>query len=255
MPDRSDKPVFSSLSDKATQEIKTQILSGRLVGGMHLQEQILAEHLHMSRTPIREALSRLAQENLLVAGPKRGFKVRIFTYKEILDAFEVRASLEGTACRIAAERGLSGDACVELNECVEEGFRLNERGDNGLSHLEAWMTMNERFHSIIVSATDNAMLEEMLNAAQCMPLASIRHIHWYHNKERYLNFTDIAAKQHAVIVDAIRLGQSYRAEAAMREHIWAAAELVKDRAGHHAVFGGQDAEDDNEFAKAFPIVD
>ena len=255
MPDSGDKPVFSSLSDKVTQEIKRLILSGRLVGGMHLQEQILAEQLNMSRTPVREALSRLAQENLLVAGPKRGFKVRTFTYKEILDAFEVRASLEGTACRIAAERELSEDACVELNECVEEGFRLNERSDVGLRHLEAWMAMNERFHSVIVSATDNAMLEEMLNAAQCLPLASVRHIHWYHNKERYLKFTELAAKQHAVVFDAIRLGQSYRAEAAMREHIWASAELVKERVGSHVLFNGQHSGEDNEFAKAFPIVD
>ena len=78
----------------------------------------------MSRTPVRAALATLGNEGLLEHLPKRGYTVRAYDIGEIVAAYEVRAALEGLACRQAAMRGLSNDAVATLRNCLDEGDRI-----------------------------------------------------------------------------------------------------------------------------------
>src|SRR5690606_8527759 len=84
--------------------LREMVLRGEFEPGERLLTVPLAERLGVSRTPIRLALERLAQEGILEAGPGGGFTVRSFTLSDIWDAVEARAVLEGAAARLAAER-------------------------------------------------------------------------------------------------------------------------------------------------------
>ncbi len=105
---------------RAVIELREKIVSGELPGGMRLFEVSLAETLEISRTPVREALSRLAEEGLLDRLPNGGFVVRRFGYADVIDSIELRGVMEGTAARLAAERGASPEGLARLQEIVEK---------------------------------------------------------------------------------------------------------------------------------------
>lgn len=89
---------------RAYEIIKGWIVNQDLGPGMKLQEDALAERLGVSRTPIREALSRLAHEGLVTMVPRRGTFVVDLTQEDIVDLYEVREAIEGMAARLAARR-------------------------------------------------------------------------------------------------------------------------------------------------------
>ena len=97
--------VAGTQAMRALAALRARILGGALPGGTRLFEVALAEDLQVSRTPVREALSRLADEGLLERMPHGGFVVRSFSVGDVIDAIELRGLLEGAAARLAAERG------------------------------------------------------------------------------------------------------------------------------------------------------
>ena len=75
----------STHTKRATYELRHRIVQGELAGGTRLYEVALADELNISRTPVREAMSRLAEEGLLQRAPGGGFMVRSFTYRDVID--------------------------------------------------------------------------------------------------------------------------------------------------------------------------
>src|ERR1700680_593288 len=102
-------------------QIRESILDGSVVTGERLNEVRLSRTLAVSRTPVRAALQALAGEGLLDYEPNRGFTVREFPLDAIIDAYEIRASLEGVAARFAAERGLSPDEKATIERSLRDG--------------------------------------------------------------------------------------------------------------------------------------
>src|ERR1700743_2169352 len=86
--------------------VRESILGGTMSAGERLNEVQLSKALSVSRTPVRASLQALAGEGLLDYAPNRGFTVREFPLPAIVDAYDIRAALEGVAIRFAAERGL-----------------------------------------------------------------------------------------------------------------------------------------------------
>ncbi|WP_245153729.1 GntR family transcriptional regulator [Allopusillimonas ginsengisoli] len=86
-----------------------------------LEEIPLAEKLGVSRSPVRAALATPGSEALLEHQPKRGYTVRVYKRDEIIGAYEVRAVLEGLACRKAAQKGLDDGALEKLQACLTAG--------------------------------------------------------------------------------------------------------------------------------------
>ena len=229
------EPGGGSRSESVVVELRDMIMRGEFAAGFHLQEVPLAERMGVSRTPIREALNMLAKEGLLEPGPKRGYKIRTFTIGEIVEAYEVRATLEGTACRLLAETGLPEDVVARLQDSLEFGDRLIGRGMFTSAEHDPWLEMNNTIHSLLVSATRNAMLAQCVEQTQRVPLASARHVHWYRfDKENY-ELARSAHRDHHGIVDAILRRQAGRAEARMREHIHFSQELVREHFKNQAV--------------------
>src|ERR1700722_4201434 len=109
-------------------QIRESILGGSVVTGERLNEVRLSRTLAVSRTPVRAALQALAGEGLLDYEPNRGFSVREFPLDAVVDAYEIRASLEGVAARFAAERGLSAEERAIVERSLAAGDRLLERG-------------------------------------------------------------------------------------------------------------------------------
>jgi GntR family transcriptional regulator of vanillate catabolism len=215
-----------SRSEAVIIELRNKILAGEFSAGFHLQEVALAEALGVSRTPIREALATLAKEGLLAPGPKRGYKVRTFTIDEVVSAYEVRATLEGLAVRLLAERGVGRDVEAELRSCLELGDRMLARRLSE-SDQAAWLEMNNTFHTTIVRATGNAMLADFVNQSHQVPLASSRHVHWYRFDEENFSLARRAHEAHHDIVEAIAQRASARGEALMREHIYFSQRLIQ----------------------------
>ena len=93
-----------ALVDKLAATLQARMLSGELVSGTRLRQEALAEEFGVSRTPIREALRKLQASGLVELQPHRGALVRGPSAREIRDAYEVRAELEGLAAELAAQR-------------------------------------------------------------------------------------------------------------------------------------------------------
>jgi GntR family transcriptional regulator, vanillate catabolism transcriptional regulator len=211
--------VVTSRAEAVLTELRDRILAGEFPAGFHLQEIPLAEELEVSRTPIREALVTLAHEGLLAPGPKRGYEVRTFTIEEVVDAYEVRANLEGLAARLLCEGGLPAPTAVELERCLDVGDALLRKGLGSRDQLQ-WLEMNNTFHTVLVRATNNKMLEGFIQQTHRVPLASSRHVHWYSFDEENFEIARQAHRAHHDVYDAIMAGQSVRAEALMREHVY-----------------------------------
>ena len=109
---QSEKSLSQTL--RAALGVRDLLYSGIFRPGERLSEISLSERLGLSRTPIRAALARLEQEGLVELIPSGGYAVRTFSEADIIDAIELRGVLEGTAARLAAERGVSGSSAGGL---------------------------------------------------------------------------------------------------------------------------------------------
>ena len=95
---------YKPLRDVVFENLRAAILDGNLKAGQRLMEVQLAEQLGVSRTPIREAIRKLELEGLVVMLPRKGAYVANMSFKDLIDVLEIRASLEGLAAYLAAER-------------------------------------------------------------------------------------------------------------------------------------------------------
>ena len=204
---------------QAVVRIREMILRGEIAPGQRLAEAPLADRLGMSRTPVRQALPLLAQEGLLAEHETRGYVVRQFTTRDIVDAIDLRAVLEGLAVRRVAERGASKALLRALRSCLEDGDailrkRHVEDPDGGL-----YAEMNERFHQLILDESGSELLAEALRRNSRIPFAGPQALIFDRdNLEQMYDMLHYAHRQHHGIVEALESGQSARAEALMREH-------------------------------------
>lgn len=220
--------VVCTISEMATHQrsvtdrLRELIMSGEMPPGRHLLEVPLARELGVSRTPLRTALTALAQEGLLHYRPNRGYVVRSFSLDEVLDAYVVRGMAEGLACRLAAERGLSEDSRATMEKCLAEGDAILATGELTELGVVPWRTMNERFHATILAAAGNAFLLDIAERMLSVPMLSRRVVHWY-------EYPRVRASHelHHLIFQAIRRRQGERAEYLMREHIHQATEIIR----------------------------
>lgn len=139
----SRRPATDTLYDS----IRERILIGALPPGMELRQEILARQYGVSRVPMREALSRLQAEGLIVLRPRRGFAVAALDLAEIVEIFELRMVLEQHALETAAR--LRSEADVARAEAIL--LRL-EALDLSEAHIPAWLNLNREFHATLIAS-------------------------------------------------------------------------------------------------------
>ena len=196
-----------ALTDIAYNRIKDWIIGFRLRPDSHLSIQELAEALDISRTPVREALSRLEQEYLVNRVPMKGFTVRALDLNEIEDLFEVRSAIEILAARQAAVR-ITPETRKQLAE--------------GLKATAAWIKKQEKsrclqleqsFHMKILEASGNTPLKGIGQGI----LERI----WAIQRFNIIT-SDVLTEahyQHTEIFHALAHGSPRRAEESMRRHM------------------------------------
>jgi GntR family transcriptional regulator, vanillate catabolism transcriptional regulator len=204
-------------------QIREAVLNGSVAAGERLNEVRLSRTLAVSRTPVRAALQALAGEGLLDYAPNRGFTVREFPLDAIVDAYEIRASLEGVAARFAAERGLSPDEKATIERSLRDGDRLLERGSFETGDRTIYRDINGDFHDTLLAAARNRMLAEMIRICHHVPVSSSRNIVAFEHRDVRRRHDD-----HHRIYEAIIAREPWRAEMLMREHVASVkASLVK----------------------------
>jgi GntR family transcriptional regulator of vanillate catabolism len=219
---------------RALIELRQRILSGELAGGMRLFEVPLAEQLEISRTPIREAMSRLTEEGLLDRAQNGGFVVRTFTYADVVDAIELRGVLEGTAARLAAERGVSVEALERIRNIagqIDKCFGAMP----GDVEFESYSELNAEFHRELAGLSGSDIVRREVERVVRLPFASPSA--FLPDKADIAAFRrslNTAQEQHWAIISAITAREGSRAEAVAREHARAARRnleyvMIEDR--------------------------
>lgn len=207
---------------QATLRIREMILRGELAPGQRIAEAAIAAQLGISRTPIRQALPALAEEGLLVPGGRRGYAVRIFTINEVATALDIRATLEGMAARLLTERGVSHVLLRQLKACLAEGDDLFAKRTLANGDELKYGRVNEKFHGCIVEAADNSIISDLVAKLYRVPFVTPAVIA-FDNKSRLEMFDLLyhAHRQHHAIANALENGQGARAEALLKEHVFA----------------------------------
>ena len=148
---------FLPLRDVVFNTLRQAILTGELKPGERLMEIHLANRLGVSRTPIREAIRKLELEGLVTMIPRRGAEVAQITEKSLQDVLEVRRTLDALSVELACER-ISAEEIEQLEAActkVEEAIAGKD--------LKKIAQADVAFHDIIVKATRNTRLVQMVN--------------------------------------------------------------------------------------------
>jgi DNA-binding GntR family transcriptional regulator len=151
--------------------IEEAIVSGELAPGSVLRQEYLSERFGVSRTPVREALRRLAALGLVSFEPNRGVRVRTLSQADLHEAFLVRAELEGLVTEVAANR-LTHEALAELEECERRFARLTKElrsrdpGGDRRGLMADWMRANHAFHDVLYRAAEMPYVESIAKGAR-----------------------------------------------------------------------------------------
>ena len=161
----------STKADDLALAIEEAIVSGELEPGTVLRQEQLSERFGVSRTPVREALRRLAALGLVSFVPNRGVRVRTLSHEELYEAFLVRAELESLATEIAATK-MTPEALAELGEAerrferLVRALRAREPGADRRSITADRVRANHAFHDLIYRVADVPYIETVAKAAR-----------------------------------------------------------------------------------------
>ena len=202
-------------SHLAGEKLRQLIIDGTLAPGGRLLETQLAERLGVSRTPVREALARLASEGLVAPMAAGGYEV-VDPMREFDDIFFMREVNEGLAARLAAQRGTEAE--------VAEIVRLGERSAAlELDDVESRATINTAFHTAIARASHAPRLMRLVEGYREFFL-SPRVLRGYSVKA-----SRAAIGEHRRIARAIAARDGALAERLVREHLRRAYRQLLDR--------------------------
>jgi len=149
--------VRRSLSQSAYDLLLDEIVSGALPPGARLRDRDVAQRLGASRTPVREALRRLADEGLVEVAPQSATRVAPVDVSAAADAFPVVAGLQGLAARLGTP-GLTGDRLTEMSACREAKRTALAAGD-----VPSAIAADDAFHAVLVAAAGNRELRRSLD--------------------------------------------------------------------------------------------
>ena len=222
MPLKQLEKPRTTLSRQVLESVRDAILRGELAPGDAINEAEIARQLGVSRGPLREALNRLEGSQLLERWPEQGLRVVRLSRADLISLFEIRAALEGLACRRAAAL-ISDEEIRELERIVADQSR---RARSPRSRSDTYST-DDDFHLIIVRASRSERLIKMLTEDLYLQIRLYR----YQSERRSFERAMTAYDEHREIVEALRTRSPDLAAQAMSRHIEHAMAALHASAG------------------------
>jgi len=219
----------STKADDIAGLIEEAIVSGELAPGSVLRQEQLSERFGVSRTPVREALRRLAALGLVSFEPNRGARVRTVSRDDLREAFLVRAELEALATEVAAAK-IAAEDLAEL-EAAEQHFariskdlRAREPGEPRRSIMGEWVRANHAFHDVIYRVADLPLVEQLAKSARRSFSGPAV---WAPGDHSIDDLYAKNAEQHRAIRQALAAGSGEGARALAREHVLSSFHMLE----------------------------
>lgn len=207
-PDSADQQPRGEV---AYQKLLAAIQHGELKPGTRIREVEVAERFGISRTPVRDAIRRLESDGLLIHMPRHGAVIKELDHREVIELYEIREVLEGTAARYAARHASE----LEIAELEDLNEMMLKNGKDPIKVAEA----NRLFHHALYRTANNRYLIDALNSlSNSMALLGGTTL-------QYEGRPESAYEEHKDIIDNIRMGNADQADAAARHHIRSAQRL------------------------------
>ena len=209
-------------ADKAYRGLRTLLVNGSFQAGSHLREELLATRLGVSRTPVREAVRRLAAEGWLQVVPNQGAYVCDWSRHDVEEVFALRAMLEGYAAESAAN--IATDAQIDELRLLTTSAKALLPGTS-TEDIEQIAELNDRFHKLILEASGQRRTAVTVAHLVELPI-TLRNFHQFTaaDMERSIG-------QHQAVVDAIAARDAAWAGAVMRAHVLGGKAIFMERIG------------------------
>jgi DNA-binding GntR family transcriptional regulator len=209
-------PLVFSLREQIADQLRGDVLCGRLVEGQRVSELALVERFGVSRTPVRDAINQLAAFGVIRLYPNRGAQVQPFGPEQLRDIYLVRQILESEACRLACGR-IAPDA-------LDWAYRQSQALAQASDHSEDWarqqMEADRNLHDLIARSCGSERLRtEIQRYWTLIDAVRMSLGHRYEAREQ-------AIREHLTIVDALQHGNAQAAAEAMNRHIQQTAEAA-----------------------------
>jgi DNA-binding GntR family transcriptional regulator len=228
---------MAQATERAYAQIRSLLIAGDFEPGSRLREEDLAERTGVSRTPVREALRKLANEGFVEFQPRRGVQVTSWTDQDLDELFGVRALLESYGAGQAADRAgaehiaTMAGLCDRMDALAEQTYGLGHgNGDRGAGGDEAARVgasvpprvqavyheiaeLNNEFHETVLAAAGNTHLRSLMGGLISMPL--VQRTFMRYSGDRLAR----SMSHHRELVDAIRSGDSVWASSVMNAHV------------------------------------
>lgn len=219
------KSVYRSMQNIVFDILRDEVLSGKLKPGDNLNTLNLSKRLQVSRTPIREALNRLASIGLIENEPHKGFSVKKLSVEEILEIYYIRATISGSCTRLAVKNITDSQVVALYQLCDEMETSLSE------NNRTLMLDNNYKFHNTIFMAANSPRL---VNLA----------IQYYQLSEQYRALAlELPGRYHEVcrehrnIVDALKARDPNLAELREKEHQINTAKRIAESLGAYETLG------------------
>lgn len=204
-PERHARPARRDLTGQAYEQLRNDVLDGRIHPDEALFEVHLAERLGVSRTPVREALKLLVQQGYLEELPSRGYALPRRSLDDLREFFELREILEAAATRYAAMRATPQE--LQTLERLCDAYAVEPQ-------LARWNRLGGEFHDLIIAASHNGRLRSALEALNAQIQMSRRPV-----VQATPQWRRTAIADHRAILAALQARNAERAQQAAAEHV------------------------------------
>ncbi len=220
MPEQTPRPP--SLAERTIETVRDGIRNGTFIPGELYSVYQLADQLGVSRSPVREALLRLAETGMVVIERNRGFRVLLPDARELAEIMSVRIALEVPAAAQAAQRATDDDRAALQQELAHMRAAVTA-GDEG-----AFLLADQRLHGILLKLAGNShtirIIENLRDATRLVGMSTIRTAR---------SLEEVYA-EHLPVLTAVGNGDSASAAEAMRRHLESTGRLLlRGAAGEH----------------------
>lgn len=208
---------MASAAERAYLHLREAILGGSLERGSHLPEEPIASRLGISRTPVREALRRLAAEGLVTLDLNRGAQVIAWTTRDIDEIYGIRALLESHGTRLTAQH-ISAEQLEELSGVADDMERAAEERGTAFRQrdIEYVTDLNLSFHRLVLEAAQNNRLLQLFTSVTAFPVLYRAY------REFSLERFKASNAEHRILIRALSVGDEDFAGVTMQGHILAA---------------------------------